>query len=286
MTIQGQIMPPFGTYALSPQREVWRERARRFTGHTFGRAMISFCRKRAIGGLTEPFDVRIEHDIYARLYPTENRTDKRVIAGPQIWDRIERQTLRTAITNATRSPFTFVDAGASSGMYSLYVDQIARAENKTAKIIAIEPGVETSERLKTNMLACRADITVVQVAISDRSGMAFLTYQNVNRGEARLSEPSESHESVTTDTLLSICKAQNLGYVDALKIDIEGHEFPVLKTFFETAPEILYPRILILETRHRQKARPVVEMCLSNGYGINASTRHNSILVKTRHVQA
>ncbi len=49
------------------------------------------------------------------------------------------------------------------------------------------------------------------------------------------------------DTLLNVAAAEGLIHIDAIKIDVEGFEDRVLVPFFESAPESLWPRIVIIE---------------------------------------
>ena len=107
------IDPAFGTYALPPAHENWRQKACGFPQTKWGRAKISFCRKRALAGLSEPFDIDIAPHVKARLYPSENRCEKRAFAGVQTWDAAERGVLERAVKNGAQTPFVFLDVGAN-----------------------------------------------------------------------------------------------------------------------------------------------------------------------------
>ena len=73
--------PPFGTYALSPEREAWRLKALDQKDNRIGRLLISRARKKALSGEKGPFDVEVASHVKARLYPTSNRCEKRAFAG-------------------------------------------------------------------------------------------------------------------------------------------------------------------------------------------------------------
>jgi len=118
MGTSNHIDPPFGTYALPPNREARRFGAHRLGDDRLGRWTISLRRKQAIRGLSEPFDITVAPGVKARLYPSTNRCEKRALCGVQIWDRPEREALRKAISNPTSQDFIFLDVGANVGLYS------------------------------------------------------------------------------------------------------------------------------------------------------------------------
>lgn len=62
-----------------------------------------------------------------------------------------------------------------------------------------------------------------------------------------------------------------------MKIDIEGHEKPVLEHFFEHAPRELWPRGIVLE--HTHDASGVVEdLKTQQAYRVDALTARNVAL--------
>ena len=54
-------------------------------------------------------------------------------------------------------------------------------------------------------------------------------------------------ETVTVRPLAALLQAEGLTRVDALKIDIEGMELPVMEAFFGEAPDELWPTLIITE---------------------------------------
>ena len=65
---------------------------------------------------------------------------------------------------------------------------------------------------------------------------------------------------------------------DAVKLDIEGHELPVLKGFFENAPRDRWPFYLQLEQHRKEDLDAAVRLTMSNGYRLLERTRMNVIL--------
>ena len=274
-----EITPAFGTYALPPAREAWRKKAEVYKDTRVGRALISRARKKALNNEDGPFDVEVDEGVFARLYPCGNRCEKRAFAGVQIWDLPERLALKSAVNAASDSPFIFLDVGANIGLYSLYVNAYAAQAERASQIIAIEPGVETCARLEDNIAASKANIHIIRAAVSDAPGTGHLGGGDINRGEAKLSAQSSDTETVVIDTLPRIARTLGLTRIDALKLDIEGHDLKALTTFFEDAPAKLHPALLILETG-REAVSPLIELCLANDYVVAERTKLNTILKK------
>ncbi|WP_051279962.1 FkbM family methyltransferase [Hellea balneolensis] len=279
------ITPPFGTYALPPAREAWRKKADGYGDTRIGRALISRARKKALAGETGPFDIQIEDGISARLYPSGNRCEKRAFAGVQVWDLNERLALKSEIENHSDVPFVFLDVGANVGLYSLYVNAYAAQANRAAQIIAIEPGVQTCARLEANIAVNDANIQIIRAAVSDAPGTGYLGGGDVNRGEAKLSAQSDTTETVVVDTLPRIARTLGLTRLDAMKVDIEGHDLKALTTFFEDASSKLHPKLLILETG-RAANSPLIELCEANDYVVTERTKMNTILKKASPKEA
>lgn len=277
------ITPPFGTYALPPEREAWRKKADGYSDTRIGRALISRARKKALCGEKGPFDINIDKDVSARLYPNGNRCEKRAFAGVHIWDAPERLALKSAIEEKSEQAFVFLDVGANVGLYSLYVNAYAAQAERPARIIAIEPGVETCARLEANIAASEANVQIIRAAVSDAPGTGHLGGGDINRGEAKLLARSDETETVVVDTLPRIARTLGLTRIDAIKVDIEGHDLKALTTFFEDAPSKLHPSLLILETG-REAISPLIELCEANDYVVAERTKMNTILKKASHV--
>ncbi len=271
----------FGHYALPARRENLRRKVDAMPDTKFGRMAISAIRKLAFRGLQDPFDVTIMPDVNARLYPRSNRCEKRAFAGVQIWDAVERQALNGAFDVSTSAPFIFMDVGANVGLYSLILAAHAEAQNKPIRILAFEPDPINRARFEFNVKASNADITVLPYAVSDVDGEGFMGGGDSNRGEARLSAKSNENTKVQIKTLYGVCKANNLPHIDAMKVDIEGHDERALSALFADAPKTLWPRLLILETGRAHsalEATSLLEMCALRGYTLTKRAGINSIL--------
>jgi FkbM family methyltransferase len=270
------IDPPFGTFALPDRREEIRQSASRFSDTKPGRWGISLARKRAIKGLAEPFDVNVASGVKARLYPSTNRCEKRALAGVQVWDAVERHAIRDAISTSTTKPFVFFDVGANVGLYSLFANAYAQSFDLPIQIFAAEPSAEIGARLEFNAAASEADIKLIRSAISTEFGDVFLSDGEGNRGEGKLSDQGEV---VNAMTLLQLCVATGVNYIDTLKLDIEGVDLPVLTQFFEQAPVSLHPKMMILEL-DQNSAEPIIALVQTHNYLITNRTRMNAVVTK------
>jgi FkbM family methyltransferase len=271
------VTSPFGTYSLPPNREARRFSVHRWGDSRFERWGISACRKQVMRGLSEPFDVTVAPGVKARLYPSTNRCEKRAFCGVQIWDAEERAALRQAVSTPMSETFVFLDVGANVGLYSLFVNAYARKQGRKARIIAVEPSAEMTARLLFNAKASGAKVEHIGVAISDVPGTAYLSDGGTNRGEGTL---SESGERVEVITLLELCTRTGVSKIDALKLDIEGHDRRALNAFFRDAPESLHPGLIIVELPQEDRSA-IIELLAAQNYLLEDTTSLNGIFKKS-----
>lgn len=145
-----------------------------------------------------------------------------------------------------------VDVGANKGWYCLELAKVA------SRVIAFEPNAELGERLAA-LLACSPYNASVQcVALSDHDGTAELRVP-VNRSGSATLESSNLHvnalaqnEAVrSVSVALRRLDGLDLGRIDVIKIDVEGHQLPLIAGARQTL-ERDRPDILIeVDERHR-----------------------------------
>ena len=265
--------PPFGAHALPAILE----RLRRF-GIGLGRGLLarwatSLIRRACVLGRSDPFDIEPFPGQCARLYPRDNLSEKRVFSAVQFWDWAERAALARAAA-ARPSGFRFVDAGSNVGLYTLAARSAAHGDFRA---LAIEPDAENLRRLRFNLAASGAGgaVTVAPVALSDKPGEAVLGTGDGNRGEIALG--GGTGVTVPTQPLLDLVQDAGFDRIDALKIDIEGMEAPVLAAFYATAPTALWPAIVLIEAR-RGAATPALAHLRATGYVELERTKMNVIL--------
>ena len=264
--------PPFGTHAIPPALERLRLRAETLPR----RWMASGIRRLIQRAQAEPYDVTVFGNQRARLHPSDNRAEKRVLSGTQFWDLPERTRLARAIAEA-EGAFRFVDAGANVGLYTLSVRADAERLGKPVQIVAIEPDPVNAARLRCNLAASGAqDVHHAAVALSDVAGeVSFVSGGLDNRGEARI---GAGDLTLPSRPLLDVVREAGLARIDAMKMDIEGHEIPVLTAFFADAPVDLHPKLVIMETG-REAGGPLPDLMARQGYVVEARTGINTIFV-------
>ncbi|CAN5141171.1 FkbM family methyltransferase [soil metagenome] len=268
---------PLGTYALSGATLAWRNWANGLPDSKPARWVMSLVRRFTLSGRAEPVDVPIFAGLHARLYPTTNRCEKRMFVGERTWDAEERAALGKALaaSRPDRS-FVFVDGGANVGMYTLSMLSEARKAGRAVKAIAIEPDPTNLGRLRDNLAASAAhEASVAPYALGAERGVAMIESEQTNRGEVRVSD--KGTVEVALMPLAEILAEAGVDYVDALKLDIEGYELPVLTAFFAKAAKALWPRLILLEVQKHGET-PAYDLCLKSGYELAERTRLNALL--------
>jgi FkbM family methyltransferase len=189
----------------------------------------------------KPVDV-VRFGAKLRLNAEHNVCEGRILFNPDYFDYSERAFLRE---NLPPQP-VFIDAGANIGGYSFFVCHV----RPDAKVISIEAQDNTFRKLSFNAAQNpQMQIQAVNCALSDKNGTVNLFINDANNGETsiRLQNGSGREVVMPAATLLKVAEDFNLSRIDAVKIDIEGAEDFVLKSFFETAPEHLFPRMILIE---------------------------------------
>ncbi|HVU80070.1 MAG TPA: FkbM family methyltransferase [Candidatus Paceibacterota bacterium] len=151
----------------------------------------------------------------------------------------------------------FLDVGANIGEYAYAAMRYLPQKN----IYAFEPQATYVRDLK----AFFPRITVLRCALSDRSGEARLKIPRIGevlyrtRGTLeKFQEPGESgaeFEAVPMMTLDEAAQKLGIGPVGCIKIDVEGHELPVLRGA-EGVLERDHPA-LIIEIEQRHHGEPI-----------------------------
>ncbi|MGH7576889.1 MAG: FkbM family methyltransferase [Longimicrobiales bacterium] len=217
-----------------------------------------------------PVDVEV-YGFKARLHPRKNRADRRALFYPTRWDATERRLLDALIAPG----FQFIDIGANTGLYSLFV--AARA-GPDAKIIAVEPQPEVKDWLAFNIAANGfTTIHCVDAAIAAGVGLATLTRPRHNRGTASITRPGRRNVQVATLGILDLMNRFDIERADAIKIDIEGAEQPAILAFFDACPETRLPRHIFMETVPHRWTIDSVDLARRAGYTVRARTHMNTV---------
>ncbi|MDQ1426186.1 MAG: hypothetical protein QOD72_3684, partial [Acidimicrobiaceae bacterium] len=141
---------------------------------------------------------------------------------------------------------TLVDVGANAGPYALLGAQLGR------HVIAFEPNPHVATGLR-RLLGPRG--VVHEVALSDAAGSAafFVPYEGATEISTRGSLEQSAHvefERQRIDVQLATLDSFDLRDVALIKVDVEGHEWPVMSGAQETIRREL-PNLLIEIEDHR-----------------------------------
>jgi FkbM family methyltransferase len=268
----------FGALKPSPLQEYFRALGHRLPDNYFGRKAASLLLGPAGGRARRAYDVAVFGSQKARLHPHDNICEKRVYLTPQLWDPQERTFLAGAIAAHDRDEFVFVDIGANVGLYTLFARAAAMGAGRSFRAICVEPDPEMRARLNFNIAASGAAdaVSILGYAATEGESPVRFSINHKSRGLSRIAEYGEIEvEGRGLAALLAPATR-----IDAMKIDIEGHEHAALAAFFREAPDDLLPRLLALETSHEAPARSARALAIGNGYRIAHQTRLNAILAR------
>lgn len=143
---------------------------------------------------------------------------------------------------------TFVDGGANIGFYTLLG---ARLVGPSGRVVAFEMMPDTAAILRGHVAdAGSLQIEVVERALSDRSGEQILA--NVEpglHGQASIVEDlAGKRHCVAVETVTLDAALAHIGWIDLMKLDIEGAEFKALSG----AAEVLArTQCLVFESNER-----------------------------------
>lgn len=207
-----------------------------------------------------------------RLRSKGNLSEQRLIYMPQFLDQTERQ----ALADSLKDGGLFLDIGANAGIYSLWVASLRKSN---IRIEAFEPDPELCAGLAFNLAANQiGNVKINQMALGRQEGTMRLVKGDGNKGENRVEAEGAAGEGLDVEmtTLKQFLAKRGMDRVDALKIDIEGHEVDVLEPFFRDCPESVWPRLLICEVVHDADSR-LLNLLNGSGYKIAGKGRLNTI---------
>lgn len=225
------------------------------------RGIIRALMRKAIVHWSSIYDIEF-YDLKFRCHVDDNHTERGIVTkGP----RHKREGIEK-IVNILVPGSTFVDVGANSGLYTTLA---ARRVGSSGKVIAIEPMPEMISRLRFNIAANGFDnIEVFETAVGDMIGTTDFYVHRYQHGQSTLSQhPQYEREVVPITRLSTIVKHSGLTKIDALKIDIEGHEDRVLIPFIADAPKSLWPKRIFMETAWSSRwEKDCIQHLLDAGY--------------------
>lgn len=151
-------------------------------------------------------------------------------AGDKLETSGEKNALRYITKKLSNRPVIF-DVGANKGEYVLSLYALI----PEACIYAFEPSAKIFEELKRNLEG--KDVNLYQLGISEYPGQVTL-YSTpeiselssiYNRRLEHAGLTLGQRENIELATIDDFCATYNIGFIDFLKMDIEGHELSALK---------------------------------------------------------
>lgn len=215
--------------------------------HHIAHGSLKWRLRRALKSMNACYDVWVE-GVRIRCHVRDNATEADVLQYNSRSDRGGAGKLLGPL----RPGDTFVDVGANSGMFSLLA---ALKVGSGGRVVAVEPLAEMLARLRFNAKANDFDqISIYETAVGEAAGEITLHVCERQFGETSVAAlDGQAPRSVSVRPLLDIVKDAGLTRIDALKIDIEGHEDRALSPFFSSAPKALWPRRVLMEFWHRSR---------------------------------
>ncbi len=157
-----------------------------------------------------------------------------------------------------------VDIAAACGLYTMHMLGYSRA------VYAFEPRPEAASELAKVFHGSRPPVQVEAVALSRRSGTAWmrLCLQDLGRSTIEPTAPVPDSSEVQIIEVPTRCLDDyRLSAVSFIKIDVEGHEEAVLEGAMETLKRDRPSLLIEIEERHNPGAcQRVPEMLRGLGY--------------------
>ncbi|MCG9891443.1 MAG: FkbM family methyltransferase [Thermosynechococcaceae cyanobacterium MS004] len=190
-----------------------------------------------------------------------------VLLGEGDWFESEMEFWRSWL----KPGMTVIDVGANAGVYTF---SAATRVGTTGKVIAIEPFPACVSYLEETCRVNQFDwVKVYGAAASDRTGNLRLALHGASELNEVIAEDVEVTSGQVVEvpciTLDSLIATEQLGAVNLLKLDAEGHEINVLqgaqRLLAEFAPVILYENIAGSQGSNLEVAQFLVQ----NGYELS-----------------
>jgi FkbM family methyltransferase len=274
---------PFGAYAPTGFARWVIDCTRAMPDRWASRPLANMLRRLAIQTLQgAPVDIEA-FGARMRLYPYNNNCEKKVLFTPQFFDAKELDLLRSRI----RDGFVFVDVGANVGAYALFV---AAQAGLHARILAVEPQPDVFDRLAYNIrLNPFGTIKAVACAVADKTGELTLFLDPRNKGESSVKIVGSGLAGmirVPAVTLVDLLNGEGFARVDAIKLDVEGAEDLILEPFLRSAPEHLYPALIIVEDGRDRWQIDLQALLERFGYSLLSQTRLNLVYERRQVARA
>lgn len=173
--------------------------------------------------------------VFERLY-SFSLTGMNIGTATGIYEDGEMEVMKYVHGKKAHGNFILFDVGANVGKYTR---ALAEEFGSRAAIYSFEPSPKTFQTLSRNIASyevCTGKTNLQNIGLGDTSGEVSLFTDADNSGLASVYQRRLDHfnvsmdkkETVTLKTLDEFCEKNNIGSIDFLKMDVEGHELSVL----------------------------------------------------------
>ncbi len=226
-----------------------------------------------------PLDVSLYGGI-ARLHHTGNNSEVKALLSPR---RFAREEYAFCASHMPREDGIFLDIGGNAGIFSLYVATLMAS----GSLIVAEPQPAMFDRLTRNFAlnpgyAARLSLHLKATAVGGtKPGTLTLSVPaSAGQASARIVDGAPTID-VPVTPMLDLLNNAGASKLDLLKIDVEGFEDSILFPFFETAPDTLRPKAIVMECCHAGRwERDCEGLLTGHGYTIVHKDRTNMMLIK------
>ncbi len=191
------------------------------------------------------------------------------------------------IKNNLENNSWFIDVGSNLGLYSLFVGAM-NSNKKKLSVISIEPNPKMSERLKENLNLLinqnkyvKKRFFIINKALGNRKKNGFLDISGLNPHSKIIKKKSKKFVTVKIDTLINIIKKHKINKIACVKIDTEGSENSILKSYFNKKNKnLIYPKLMIIEHNRDKNYHHLHDFIISKGYNVALKTNSNYVYKK------
>lgn len=263
--------PQWGAYSPNLFVRIWIALCRRLPPAPPFRRLGIWLKAPVNWRLRGPVDARL-WGLRLRLYPHGDLAEACCLFLPQFAERQQRKALAQRLQPGD----LFIETGTHAGLFSYWVwSQFG----DRVRIEVFEPDPDRDARIRFNLAANSVgSVRLNPFALRETEGIAQVHVATRRRGMNRSVTSANNDKAVPMTTLVAFATKSGIERIDALKIDGQEHEAPVLAHFFAHAPTSLYPRLLICQTPGPgHDAAPLYRVLRQAGYTPLLPKRTNTI---------
>ena len=171
---------------------------------------------------------------------------------------------------------TAIDIGCNIGLYAL---PLANHAGPDGTVLAIDANPDMVTHVNFHAKANSfSQLKGLNLAVGGKAAQVDL---RIMRDDVAIVAVEESDSgSIAMRPLAEIISNHGVTQIDALKIDIEGHEDEALAPFIETAPDSLLPKRIVIEFLPPSDYPGCAAAFAARGYRLVGRTRNNSMYAR------